>query len=419
MAFPADPAQWQEEIAASDLGGQSIHDGEFTASASKATWDQFLLLRALYINDKPKSASLLDEGPLLDDSGYIQDAKTALQDKDTSNATGWEAYLFNLGHLRQTAATDRPFPCLKSFSLPRYFQLLAANPQGLNDDDDDDDNDSVMAYYAPPTRSDACGGSDTGNMSAIVNRSFPETPTRTRDAMDVDVAGDAPASSPDSGSSVASPPRNRILFAPVSPVPVTAEEAKQLKAGLDEQIVNSALVMFLIAITIHHKGVKGAWSPHRHPFTIYTGQPSRENKIFTAVVDGYFATFPGPGRMPEITAIAEVKPHHREAEINGIRMQEACQLAAWISQYPPRDDQYKHGLEKYARRVLVSQNRDEIYITIATFDKSYTEYITGARPQMSGQTSFLRLVEYGPYLTNNKDQMEKFAVIILAFCLQS
>ncbi|EJT79392.1 hypothetical protein GGTG_04476 [Gaeumannomyces tritici R3-111a-1] len=255
MAFPADPAQWQEEIAASDLGGQSIHDGEFTASASKATWDQFLLLRALYINDKPKSASLLDEGPLLDDSGYIQDAKTALQDKDTSNATG-------------------------------YFQLLAANPQGLNGDDDDDDNDGVMAYYAPPTRSDACGGSDTGNMSAIVNRSFPETPTRTRDAMDVDVAGDAPASSPDSGSSVASPPRNRILFAPVSPVPVTAEEAKQLKAGLDEQIVNSALVMFLIAITIHHKGVKGAWSPHRHPFTIYTGQPSRENKIFTAVVDG-------------------------------------------------------------------------------------------------------------------------------------
>lgn len=87
----------------------------------------------------------------------------------------------------------------------------------------------------------------------------------------------------------------------------------------DEQIVNTALIDFLEAITIHLP-CPAHWSLHRKAFRI---------QGFEARVDGYLAQ----GGTGHIKAIIEVKAalRNRQGELSRVRMQEGAQMAAWIS----------------------------------------------------------------------------------------
>jgi hypothetical protein len=72
----------------------------------------------------------------------------------------------------------------------------------------------------------------------------------------------------------------------------------------------------------------------------------------------------------------------------------------------------------------VSQDRDQVFLTLATFDKKYVEYVSGtlnAKVKSSGESNpgpFLRMTEFGPFLTNNKSHMKCLGYYILAFTLQ-
>jgi len=67
------------------------------------------------------------------------------------------------------------------------------------------------------------------------------------------------------------------------------------------------------------------------------------------------------------------------------------------------------------RRLLVSQDRHEIYITLAMFDADYVEYVCGGLPE---QDSFLIMREFGPFFTNDRDHMAILGYFMLAFAIQ-
>ena len=64
--------------------------------------------------------------------------------------------------------------------------------------------------------------------------------------------------------------------------PWSAIAAGELSPTKDEQIVNTALLLFLSTTTIHHPGVKLDWSLERRAFKF--------SKLFKANVDGVLLT---------------------------------------------------------------------------------------------------------------------------------
>ena len=99
------------------------------------------------------------------------------------------------------------------------------------------------------------------------------------------------------------------------------------------------------------------------------------------------------------------------------RLQWKFHVSAHISfKRPPEADS--------SRRLLVSQDRHEVFLTLATFNKDYVEYVLGnlnAEVKSSkGSTSgpFLRMNEVGPFITTNKSHMKCLGYYVLAFTLQ-
>ena len=79
------------------------------------------------------------------------------------------------------------------------------------------------------------------------------------------------------------------------------------------------------------------------------------------------------------------------------------------------------------RRLLVSQDHNEIYLIFAEYDEVYVQYVTDPnspdpdilpRPKSKKPPGFLRMYEFGPFETVNKTDMQAFARIILAYALQ-
>ena len=71
----------------------------------------------------------------------------------------------------------------------------------------------------------------------------------------------------------------------------------------------------------------------------------------------------------------------------------------------------------FSRRMLISQDKDEVWITLAEFDASYVEYIcNGTIPK--GDKGFLEMQELGPFPTENRKYMDYLAKYILAFVLE-
>lgn len=108
--------------------------------------------------------------------------------------------------------------------------------------------------------------------------------------------------------------------------PITGNSAEDGKAMEDEEFVNMAMVDFLITLS-EDSGLGLAWTPSRRPFLV---RNASVRKVYEARVDGTLRQSDG-----EVRAIVEVKPFNRQRRPETIRMQEAAQMAAWISQHPP------------------------------------------------------------------------------------
>lgn len=87
----------------------------------------------------------------------------------------------------------------------------------------------------------------------------------------------------------------------------------------DEQIVNTALVVFPNALTIHFS-LSLDWTLHRKSFNAVF-----EDAEFQARTDGYLSDSYG---TPSV--LLEVKPFRRTKKLDLIQIQESAQMVAWI-----------------------------------------------------------------------------------------
>lgn len=113
------------------------------------------------------------------------------------------------------------------------------------------------------------------------------------------------------------------LLASDSPIP---EELESLiyPPTKDEQIVNTALLIFLNALTAHFP-LANDWTLHRKIFVAQFKHASIE-----ARTDGYL----GDRSDGKVRALVEVKPAARKKYRTPIRMQESAQMVAWIMNDP-------------------------------------------------------------------------------------
>ncbi|KAF4466903.1 hypothetical protein FALBO_6231 [Fusarium albosuccineum] len=127
-----------------------------------------------------------------------------------------------------------------------------------------------------------------------------------------------------------------------------------------------------------------SWSIlHRQLSVSHPGTESDKRvKILTAKTDGCLtSTIPGedPDRGDTLVII-EVKPYRRDKPLTNataVRIQEGAEMAAWISTESMRGLLPGESQKRTYRRLLISQDFDEIYLTIAEFDDLYVQYIRG------------------------------------------
>lgn len=99
--------------------------------------------------------------------------------------------------------------------------------------------------------------------------------------------------------------------------------------SIDEQVVNTALVIFLNAITEHFQ-LSQHWTMHRKAFEASTKKGTKKEKLYEARTDGYLSD----KNVKCVRALIEVKAATRASRTLEIFMQESAQMAAWILEHP-------------------------------------------------------------------------------------
>ncbi|KAJ5213232.1 hypothetical protein N7449_000401 [Penicillium cf. viridicatum] len=231
-----------------------------------------------------------------------------------------------------------------------------------------------------------------GNLEQKPREARLETPTKSTGKLP-DSLEDEDEDTPDSGDSP--------FYSP-GPEDIAHLMYPQTK---DEQIVNTALVDFLNALSMHFPQASG-WTLHRKSF-----KAAFQHASFEARTDGYLED---GGSSERVRALIEVKPMLRAKKRNPIRMQEAAQMVAWIKSDPdPRG-----ALNLPGRRLHISQDRHQIFITFAEYDESYIQYLHNTLPPKSPRP-FLKMHEFGPWNTMARSDMEDIGGILLAIALRA
>ncbi|KAM3454557.1 hypothetical protein MY3296_003014 [Beauveria thailandica] len=127
------------------------------------------------------------------------------------------------------------------------------------------------------------------------------------------------------------------------------------------------------------------------------------------------------------TAIMEVKRKSRCNTANwcvDIFYQEVAEMAAWIADVPMLLDQ-KPGHDGTYRRILLSQDQREVFVTLATYTEKYISYILHSvhKPAYAEGTlttdDFLRMYPYGPFRVDVLKDMEQLARVLTALSYQN
>ncbi|RFU24864.1 hypothetical protein B7463_g11473, partial [Scytalidium lignicola] len=143
----------------------------------------------------------------------------------------------------------------------------------------------------------------------------------------------------------------------------------------DEAVINIALVNFLNAVTLG-TGTERWWNPERKAFHASFGTDANGEPVgLEAHVDGH---------------LQELGTGHTHALV------EISQAA-----------QTGHNPE---RRPIVSQDRDQIFVTFAGYDANYLRYLGGD----PGPVSFLTMHEFGSWDIRNPDHMNFFGALVVA-----
>ncbi|KAJ8128154.1 hypothetical protein O1611_g5484 [Lasiodiplodia mahajangana] len=396
VSVPEDHKQWSKM--ASSLKAYSIYNSPYAFnSASKATDPQFLLLRAIY---KIKRQSELDREEWFTKSSLKSASITLRRNKP------WNRFLEDIDSQDPAATRDlNPYDFRggEIFAMVRYYQIETTRPRCRTDFLHEKIQIPIDSPIAHRTRAATLAA---GNPE-------PQTPTpapRGKSYSIQELSKDF--SHVDLGSDTEPSPQSLRYTNPLTPTsPISAAEAKEMAESInDEQIVNTALILLLNALSMCSKKVKARWTLQRESLILgKKATPSEEAvKMFEARVDGILQS-----RDHKVKAIVEVKPCLRESKDTEIRMQETAQMAAWICHHPPDTNEMRKKEEK-ARRLLISQDACEIYLTFAEFDADYVDYVCG---KLMETKSFLEMNEFGPFDTKHRGQMRELGRLLLAFTI--
>ncbi|CAI7564972.1 unnamed protein product [Penicillium glandicola] len=361
--LPRTAKEWHSKMASRNMEKKTIH-GTDIASASKIDLDQFLLLRVLW---KPY------ENPAeIHKTLDIQSAKVRAAEM-LRGYKSWSTYCNSFerkgGLPEGTFAIARHYQLevvkTKDYADPRIFHTPIANrtrnKQAAKGD-----------HLVTPTKT-------KGDLSALSIKSEssddsldyedPETPFQRTSPMPQELAN--------------------ILYPPTK----------------DEQIVNTALIVFLNALTIHFS-LSLDWTLHRKSFTA-----AFKGTEFQARTDGYLGDSYG---SPSV--LVEVKPVTRDKKLDLIQMQESAQMVAWIK----CDDEKAQKHRK--TRIHVSQDRHQVFVTVAKYDEEYLEYLNNPNQSSDNddeKLSFLTMHQFGPWNTLDRSHIRDLGPILLAISLQA
>lgn len=77
---------------------------------------------------------------------------------------------------------------------------------------------------------------------------------------------------------------------------------------------------------------------------------------------------------------------------------------------------YDHTLTHSSRsRLLIAQDREEVYLIVSSFNADYVKYVHGKAP---GSESVLTMREYGPFNITEQGEVKFLGEIVLAYALQ-
>ncbi|PGH14494.1 hypothetical protein AJ79_02987 [Helicocarpus griseus UAMH5409] len=168
----------------------------------------------------------------------------------------------------------------------------------------------------------------------------------------------------------------------------------------DEQIVNLALILFLNSIAAHCTHAKADWTPVRK-----ISQTQLRNASFEARTNGFLR---GPDNSVE--AIVEVRPRVRSIRTLAIQIQEAAQMVSWIIS----DGLRAPNMSYY---VLISQNRHQIFLTVADYSTEYVKYLKDEYDEQTPR-SFLKMRSFGLWEIYSPSHMDHLARILLAYTIK-
>jgi len=327
---------------------QSIHIFPTPSSASKISFRQFLLLQVIYTENQTRKGLVTNTDSSLLEPKYYQQAREMLDEvknkgKDTDY---WGLYLKSFDG--QSNLEGPNFPKLGTFSLVRDFQLQchrirATNLTSLKLEFTPISHRTRSAFDKKKPEEESPSAGRVGRQGGLNRKDItqgmekmtlgtPESSTSNPDNSTADT--DNSTSDLEDSISEASAGRHYVHGA----------SGADLQTVEDEQIVNTALILFLKAMTMHFD-LQAHWSLHRRAFKL--GQSG--NEVYEARVDGYLCS--GDNK---VKAILEVKRFRRAEDLNAIRMQESAQMAAWISSYPDEGRKPKQEFRQVRNSLVTS-----------------------------------------------------------------
>lgn len=376
---PFDKDEWEKVAADRSIG--SLHGFTETSSASKLDVDQFLALKTLWQVETNINVLLADgewSRRLGTTAERMKEAREEMKKEDA-----WNKYLCALtGQLQPNARFSGN---LGRFALVLQNHLIVKQLRPAK-------SDSVKVEGSPMrTRSGLQVGAGLGSFApwgpgvrSGTTNSQPRNPSPAGQ-------GSRSRSNPSSDSS------RDVSEASCISGPDYALSKAERAAIADEQVVNTAAISFLQSLFVHD--IRNAyWSPQRIGFRF-------GNTDFKAYTDGHLQIC-GDTRS---AALLEVKARLRPtpaAKHFKIEWQESAQMALWI-----RDEPFSYWTteqdRRTCRRILISQDRLHMYLTIAEYEDSYLHYLQG-ETSLEG-AGFLTMHRLGPFQTGSSSNMNLLA----------
>lgn len=181
----------------------------------------------------------------------------------------------------------------------------------------------------------------------------------------------------------------------------------------DEQIVNDALLELLRALTLNLPNTRCQWCSSRLAFKVHFGIIGME-----ARTDGYLGRR-SDSINEDAFAILEAKARVRSRNTRDlpIYMQESAEMVSWIRRDQAQDRQTLLPTIKgdSQSRLLIAQDRQEIFVIIARSDNNYEQYLRG---EYIPSSSFMTMQEYGPFRVQSAKNMHHLAEFVIGFCLE-